>query len=343
MRISQIVRAILAAVVLLALMNSSALAGKPGPGTSTGTGRVFFPNPVASLQRQDLTDQKDADYAALQPAYVTVTLTNLDGSGYLQGDWANVRGETGAAAYAADNTFVYGRHDDRFEQVMAYYWVTEAQKYIQSLGFGTTRRPVNKESQDIRINQYGIDNSYSWDKHDLMRFGKGGVDDAEDAEVILHEYGHAIQDSQMTPFGFGTSVEAGSIGEGFGDYWAVTVTNVIAPTADPACVADWDSVSYTSGTPHCLRRVDLNLHYPADLSGEVHHDGQIWSRALWDIRLALGHVRADTIILEGQFQFAPDTSMPAAAQATLAAAQSLYGNSAANAVRTAFQARGILP
>ena len=166
---------------------------------------------------------------------------------------------------------------------MAYYWVTEAQHYIQSLGFGVTRRPVNKESQDIRINQLGIDNSYSWDKHDVLRFGKGGVDDAEDAEVILHEYGHAIQDSQQ-PDGFGTSVEAGSIGEGFGDYWAATVSNVIAPTPDPACVADWDSVSYTSDEPHCLRRVDEDLHYPADLSGEVHHDGQIWSRALWDIR-----------------------------------------------------------
>src|SRR6185295_12055994 len=220
--------------------------------------------------------------------------------------------------------FLFTRNDDRFEQVMAYYWVTEAQKYIQTLGFGSTRRPVNMESQDIRINQIGIDNSFSWDKHDLLRFGKGGVDDAEDAEVILHEYGHAIQDSQMTPPGFGTSVEAGSIGEGFGDYWAVTVSNVIAPTLDPACVADWDSVSYTSGTPHCLRRVDGNLHYPADLNGKVHHDGQIWSRALWDIRSALGNVKADTIILEAQFQFAPDTSMPAAAQATVAAAQSLY-------------------
>ena len=97
---------------------------------------------------------------------------------------------------------------------MAYYWVTEAQRYIQSLGFGVTRRPVNKESQDIRINQLGIDNSYSWDKHDVLRFGKGGVDDAEDAEVILHEYGHAIQDSQQPDGSFGTSVEAGSIGEG---------------------------------------------------------------------------------------------------------------------------------
>ncbi len=343
MRISQMVRATMAAVMLLAVLNSSALAGKPGPGTSTGTGRVFFPNPVASLQDQSLTDQKDADYAALQAAYTTVSLTNLDGSGYLRGDWANIRGETGDPAYSPDNTFIYGRDDDRFEQVMAYYWVTEAQKYIQSLGFGVSRRPINMESQDIRINQYGIDNSYSWDKHDLLRFGKGGVDDAEDAEVILHEYGHAMQDSQMTPFGFGGSVEAGSIGEGFADYWAVTVADVVAPTPDPACVADWDSVSYTSTVPHCLRRVDQNLHYPDDLNGRVHHDGQIWSRALWDIRNALGHVEADTIILEAQFQFAPDTSMPAAAQATVDAAQSLYGSGAANTVLAAFQARGILP
>ncbi len=343
MKYSSFLKAGLVVFILLVVISSTALAAKGGPGTSTGTGQVFFPNPVAYLQHQSLTDQKDANYPALQPAYVTVTLTNLDGSGYLRGDWANIRSETGPAAFSTTNTFIYTRDDDRFEQVMAYYWVTEAQKYIQSLGFGSTFRPINMESQDVRINQYGVDNSFSWDKHDLLRFGKGGVDDAEDAEVILHEYGHAVQDSQMTPFGFGTSVEAGSIGEGFADYLAVTVSNVIAPTPDPACVADWDSVSYTSTIPHCLRRVDTNLHYPTDLNGEVHHDGQIWSRALWDIRNALGHVKADTIILEAQFQFAPDTNMPDAAQATVNAAQSLYGSAEANAVRAAFQARGILP
>ena len=94
--------------------------------------------------------------------------------------------------------------------------------------------------------------------------------------------------------------------------------------------------------PHCLRRIDLNLHYPEDLTGRVHADGQIWSRALWDIRKALGNVKADTIILEAQFAFAPDTSMPAAANATVAAAQQLFGPSAANKVRAAFEARGIL-
>ena len=331
-------------LALLAGFTSTALASNEGPGTSTGSGRVFLPNPVASLGDQSLTDQKDADYPALQPAYHVVTLTNLDGSGYLRGDWANIRGETGNPAFSSTNDFIYGRNDDRFEQVMAYYWVTEAQKYIQSLGFGSTLRPVNMESQDVRINQLGYDNSFSWDKKDYLRFGKGGVDDAEDAEVILHEYGHAMLDSQSTPFGaFGASPEAGAMHEGFGDYWAVTVSDVIAPTADPACVADWDSVSYTAGTPHCLRRVDTNLHYPEDLNGRVHHDGQIWSRALWDIRNALGHVQADTIILESHFSFPNDASMPEAAEEVVNAAQSLYNPSVANVVRAAFEARGILP
>ncbi len=343
MKSRPVVRAVLLACACLVLVASYAFAGGPGPGTSEGTGRVFFPNPVATLQDQSLTDQKDKDYAALQPAYRVVTLTNLDGSGYLRGDWGNVASSTGPLAYSSDNTFLYGRDDDRFEQVMGYYWVTEAQKYIQSLGFGVTRRPINMESQDVRINQLGIDNSYSWDKKDLMRFGKGGVDDAEDAEVILHEYGHAMMDSQMVPFGnFGTSAEAGAIGEGFSDYWAVTASAVIAPTLDPACVADWDSVSYTYSEPHCLRRVDQDLHYPQDLNGRVHHDGQIWSRALWDIRNRVGNVVADTLILEAQFDFAADTTMPDAALTTVATAERLYHKGVARIVRAAFEARGIL-
>ena len=336
----------IAFVAILALATATVVVGvasgkKPtGPGTSTGTGTVFLPNPVADLQNESLTDQKDADYPALQPAYHNVTLTDLDGSGTLNGRWAQVVSETGVPARSATNTFTYHRNDDRFEQVMAYYWITEAQRYIQSLGFGTgLYPPVNMQSQRVRINQYGADNSFATDHpRDELRFGKGGVDDAEDAEVILHEYGHAIHFSQNFSF---ASEEAGAISEGFGDYWAADVSNIVAPTPDPACVADWDSTSYTSTTPHCLRRVDTNLHYPGDLNGEVHHDGQIWSRALWDIRTALGHEEADTIILNGQFDF-PGTTMTALATSTVAVAQSLFGSSAASAVTLAFHNRGIL-
>ena len=178
---------------------------------------------------------------------------------------------------------------------MAYYWMTEAQVYIHQLGFGSSLPPINNEPQDARINQWGVDNSFETDHpKDELRFGKGGVDDAEDAEVILHEYGHAIHQSQGFNF---APEENGAISEGFGDYWAVTVSDVVSqalgvPEQEPLpCVTDWDATSYTSSRAHCLRRVDGTLHYPADLNGEVHHDGQIWSRALWDIRQALGHTR----------------------------------------------------
>jgi Zn-dependent metalloprotease len=134
--------------------------------------------------------------------------------------------------------------------------------------------------------------------------------------------------------------DAGAIGEAFGDYLAVTVSAHYAPTPDEVCVADWDSTSYTSDIPHCLRRVDTDKHYPQDLAGEVHADGEIWSRALWDIRNALGAKLADTIIIRAQFGFTPGISMPDAAAQTIRTA-GLYGTNARSAVRAAFAARGL--
>jgi len=328
-------------LLLIASFSPAGAVGKQPAGTgSTGTGRVFFPNPVAQLQDESLTDQKDADYAALQPAYRTVELTNLDGSGFLCGDWACVVSETGDPAYSTTNTFTYNRHDDRFEQVMAYFWITTAQNYIRDLGFGSTYRGIDDHPQMVRINQWGADNSFATDhpKYEL-RFGKGGVDDAEDAEVILHEYGHALH-FQSSPTFYGAGEESGAIGEGFGDYWAADVTAIFAPTPDPACVADWDSVSYTPGPVHCLRRLDTSLMYPDDLNGRVHHDGQIWSHALWNLRTALGHEHADTAILRAQLG-QDNPTMPSLASDIVAAVADLYGIGEEAAARAAFEDRGI--
>ena len=334
------------ATMLAAVLVAAAFAGQPSAGAGpTGIGSVFVSNPVQSLGDETLTDQKDADAAVPAAAYHDVVLTNLDGSGYLRGTYANVTSETGNAAYSPTNTFRYTRHQDEFEQVMAYYWITEAQKYVHSLGFGETRRGIDNVSQAVRIDQWGADNSFTTDHPTSeIRYGKGGVDDAEDAEVILHEYGHALHQGQNFSF---ASEQAGAISEGFADYWAVTVTDVVSKRLgvrerEPLpCVADWDSTSYTSTVPHCLRRIDEDLHYPADLDGEVHDDGQIWSRALWDIRQKLGNVKADTIILQGSMDF-PGTTMPDLANRTVAAAQDLYDARTASVVRSAFASRGIL-
>jgi zinc metalloprotease ZmpB len=327
-----------------ALLVAAALAVSPPAIAATAPAQVFAPNPVADLGIESLTDQKDADYFSADPllrrAYHHVTLTDLTTPSALSGAYVAVKSETGPAAANTGAGFIFTRDQDQFEQVMAYYWITRAQRYIQSLGFGSTLPAVNRRQVAVRINQFGGDNSFFRDTKTDITLGKGGVDDAEDAEVIVHEYGHSVQDAQVP--GFGTTADSGAIGEGFGDYLAVTVSTAVAPTPDPACVADWDSTSYTSTVPHCLRRVDGTKHYPEDLSSprEVHADGEIWSRALWDIRQALGASLADTIIIRAQFGFTPDISMPAAAARTIGTA-GLYGRAAQKAVTAAFAARGL--
>jgi hypothetical protein len=336
-----------AATAVLLVTPFAPVSARTGGGTAGA--RVFVPNPVAETGDETLTDQKDAAAAVPASTYHQVSLPALDGSGYLSGAYAVVKSETGNPAYSPSGQFTYDRSQDEFEQVMAYYWVSEAQLYLQSLGFGSTRPAVNRRPVPVRINQFGGDNSFFRDDKTDITYGKGGVDDAEDAEVIVHEYGHSVQNAQVP--GFGTTPDSGAIGEGFSDYLAVEVSNWVTRSlgvttrVTDACVADWDSTSYDTRADdglYCLRRVDGDKHYPEDLHPrrEVHTDGELWSASLYRLRNLLGDAAtADTIIVGAQFDFTAGTTFDAAARATYAYAQRYYPAKAAK-VRQAFVERG---
>ena len=329
-----------------------ATATKPGSGSSLGSARIFKVNPIQSSGIQSLTDDKDSADAVPASEYATVVLRNLDGSGRLSGKWANVRTSTGTPAYSASNDFIFDRDQDQFEQTMGYFWVNEAQEYLQSLGF--TGQPeqlpaILKRPYDVRVGQYGLDNSYMWSKHDYIRLGKGGVDDAEDAEVIVHEYGHAIHHDQVD--GFGEGLDAGAIGESFGDYFAVSVGLAAEERygwttgAEQACPMDWDAASYTDA-PHCIRSFATNRTVETRF-GRIHADGQIWSQALWEIRQGYDAMDGkstrdwDTTLILSQFEYAPDTTWQEAAKETYLVAQARDGQTAADMVRAKFALRGI--
>jgi hypothetical protein len=97
-----------------------------------GIGCVFFPNPFASTGNFSLTHMNDADYADLEPAYRKVKLTNLDGSGYLSGDYVRILSARGTPAKSDENVFIYPRSDSRFEQVMAYYWSQKRRSILKA-------------------------------------------------------------------------------------------------------------------------------------------------------------------------------------------------------------------
>ena len=309
-----------------------------------GTGLVFDMSPVASTGNTALPDSNDANSAALDAARFAVTLPRLDGSGVLRGTWVDAQARTVAnRAQSASLAFAYDRNDDRFEEVMLYYHLDRAQARIQALGFTN----VNNRVQVAVANADNQDNSFYSPSNKQVRFGAGGVDDAEDADIILHEYGHSIQDNQVPGWGAPNS-DADAMGEGFGDYLAASFGAVLpaaaghAQPADPACVGDWDAVSYDNGTPPCLRRVDGTGHYPERAVGQVHSDGELWSAGLWRARTAVGADVMDTLIFEGHFLMSVAESFDGASNAVLIADQMINGGANRLPVRRALYHQGLL-
>ena len=93
--------------------------------------------------------------------------------------------------------------------------------------------------------------------------------------------------------------------------------------------------------PHCLRRLDMNLHYPADLNGEVHHDGRS-GRARYGTSARRSATSRPTRSSCRGRSTSRGRRCPSLANRTVDGRQQLYGNSVANTVRQAFVARGIL-
>jgi Zn-dependent metalloprotease len=299
-----------------------------------GTGQVFIVNAIVATHDNSLRDNDDAASAVPIGAYTIVPLHDLSGNGFLDGLYAS-SSRTINRAFSSTGSFVLDRSSDGFSETMGYFYIDYAERYIQSLGFTN----VNNRRQVFSVNRSAADNSSYSTATKEISFGLGGVDDAEDADIIGHEYGHSIQDDQVP--GFGSSPESGSMGEGFADYWAGTVGAQFSGGFQDTCLAEWDATSYDIGDPTCLRRLDSTKHYPEDLAGEAHADGEMWSATLWQIRSSIGAAQADTAILAAHFLLAPNASFDEGARALLTAAENLgYSNQQVNLMRKILRERG---
>ena len=325
---------------------------------ATGTARVFDPNPVvANGGTGGLSDSGDADSVLLTNLREARTLSRLDSSTCLRGAFVEAvlpPGDPDADTAGGDvcapsrNFDAVTRGDNRFEALMAYFHIDRAQEYVQSLGFrNVLNRPIRANADAVipgPATEAGQDNSFFDPVTGQLTFGTGFADDAEDGETIVHEYGHAIQDAQVT--GFPASAEGAAIGEGFGDYLASTVASRYMPVAGfDGCFDEWDA--FASGLGTCLRRVDWTLRVGQvspdcpDVADE-HCRGEVWAGALWAIRNAIGATAADRLVIQSQFSLTAAAGYDQASRALLAADQTLYGGTHRAFLQSVLGARGLV-
>ena len=325
------------------------------------SGRVFDPNP-AKTSVGAIPPPTDCDSvsneAALSGQYAVRTFQGITpAQNKLKGEFVDLTapGITGgykAAGQANEpsHSYVYPCNNDRFEEAMVYYHVDSVQRKIQSLGYsgatGIFDRPIAAHAH------YFSDCNAFYDSVNRgLHFGDGTgctykTDAAEDADVIVHEYGHALQDDLVPGWGVGSASQAEqawAMGEGFGDFMA-------AVTFGDPCIGEWFSFGGA-----CLRNLENTNHYPEAFDAcrqappqpaEPHCAGLIWGGALWDLVQALGSDQTArdivlTLVLEGHFSLDPLSTFAEAAAAIRQADSLLYNGMHIPTIDSVFSARGI--
>lgn len=306
-------------------------------GSVTGTALVFDPDPVTYLRNPDLLDTSTADL--FEAAYRQVDLLDMtrsgDGMYSLVGPWVQLidfESPVAAPATSMATEWTSKRGSLPFNDTMTYYHLDKSQRYMQSLGFaGETG--IQHLSIEVDANGlYGQDNSHFIPSSNRLAFGHGCVDDNEDADVILHEYGHAIQRSIVTDW---TSGDTGAMGEGFGDYWAASYSfRTLGPDADGLNkVFNWDGVE-GCWNGRVMNATSLmydhtktyGAHSP--LGGNFSTD-ELWSAPLFQSLLTLAAMgidasEVDKIVLESHFGLGARVKMRDLAMATVNSAKLLF-------------------
>lgn len=162
-------------------------------------------------------------------------------------------------------------------------------------------------------------------------------DSSVDGDVVFHEYGHGISNRLIGNGSTALSgIQSGAMGEGWSDYWAITINN------------DGAVGEYVTNNPNGIRRAAYSVPAAAvhdsyaDLgSVSVHNDGEVWAATLWDLRTQLGAATTDLLVLNGM-KFTPTRpSFLNARDGILQADQNLNGGANRCAIWTVFARHGM--
>ncbi len=302
--------------------------------------KVFNPDPLTALSLVYggiHIDNNDANDTWFGPAYfsttVQATFDNSNNTFYLENQYAkidDIEAPNTLAATSLTPDFLFDRSQSGFEDANAFYHITNFHNYISSLGYDTL--------MDIQLivdthGQFGADNSVfnrNGGNANVI-YGPGGVDDAEDADVIIHEYCHGVSWSANNNSTM--SFERSGLDEGLADYFATSYTRAIKPY-------NWQNVFNWDGPVWGGRTAATTNNYPST-SASFYAVGEIWNCAMSGIWTDLGNIVTDKLMLESLHFFTNNTTLPEAASYVLQSDTLLFGGIHTNVLCNHFQAKHI--
>ncbi len=312
---------------------------------ATGTAMVFDPDPLTktgSSYGGNYVDNNDQTNAQLDAARTAVNLLDIefDGTNYrLRGPYAEIA-ELGSPATGLfiqnSPDFSFTRDEQGFEAANAYYHLDKSIRHVNE-DLGITCVSLYNGGV-VRFDPHGAngaDNSFYGGG--ALQFGEGGVDDAEDMDVVLHELGHGLHDWITN----GSLSQVNGLSEGTGDYWANSYKRGLGfwDNTDPQYfwVFGWDGHN-----PFWQGRVtNYGAMYPGGLTGQIHTDGQMWASVLLEIWEIIGKDKMDTAVWEGLAMTNSNTNQQNAAIAVRQAAIDMgYSCAEIDAFTDRFEARG---
>lgn len=326
---------------------------KPFPMMVEGQGNVFDPDPLSSAGATygdaGFTDNNDNTTPQLVAEQRTVTLPEVTEEGgmfFLKGQYAEITDEESpnrGVFEQATAEWLFDRDDNAFEATNVYYHVDASMRYLNET-LGIAVRPT-LYTTGVRCDPSGLnnaDNSWYIGSAQRLAWGDGGVDDAEDSDVVHHELGHGLHD-WIT--GGGLSQNQG-LSEGCGDYWAASYNRSLGDwtSSDPQYfwVFNWDGHNQFWGGRSC----GVSTTWAPNLSGGIHTQGQVWSTSMMQVWDAIGRIKTDKIFWEGIAMTNGSANQNDAANAVYQAALDCPGITQADAlqVHTILTNRGyILP
>lgn len=285
---------------------------------STAKAKVFLPDPVTTAnttygKNGTFRDFNDSSYSLLenQTKQVQITTDFSNDSFYLRNKYVTLIEDYNPVlpiSVSNNPDFLFKRNQPGFEQVMVLYHIEQTQQLLQTLGFNTL---VN---YPIKIDAHGFaedESKFTFQPDTSIRLGTGGIDDAEDADVIVHEYTHAISHS-ITPFRIIWLTESHAIEEANCDIMASAYSRIHSEY-DWRSVFNWDGHNEFWNGRSANSNKKYSNYIPSASLSDVYYNSEIWSSAVCDIIEETGIQTALQLLLTSMYSYPPDITMKEAA------------------------------